>query len=81
MNSMTELKKLYRKPSSLIAILGLLLFSATWVWAQAAAPPPQTSAPAVPGSPEQEQKPSANPATQEQKISPKEAEELFSDVD
>ena len=57
------------------------MFSATWVWAQAAAPPPQTSAPAAPGSPEQDQKPSANPATQEQKISPKEAEELFRDVD
>src|SRR5271167_2225691 len=81
MNSMTKLKKLYRKSCSLLAILGLLLFSATWVWAQAAAPPLQTSAPATPGSPEQDQKPSANPATQEQKISPKEAEELFSDVD
>jgi hypothetical protein len=81
MNSMTELKKLYRKSCALLAILGLLLFSGTWVWAQAAAPPPQTGAPATPGSPEQDQKPSANPATQEQKISPKEAEELFRDVD
>src|SRR5580700_4932791 len=78
---MTELKKLYRKSCALLAILGLLLFSGTWVWAQAAAPPPQTGAPATPGSPEQDQKPSANPATQEQKISPKEAEELFRDVD
>ncbi len=82
MNSMTELKKLYRKSWSLLAILGLLLFSATWIWAQAATPPPQTSTPVAPGTPEQNQKPaSADTATQEQKISPKEAEELFRDVD
>jgi len=81
MNSMTELKKLYRKSCPPLAILGLLLFSATWAWAQAATPPPQASTPATPASPEQNQKPSVNPATQEQKISPKEAEELFRDVD
>jgi hypothetical protein len=82
MNSMTELKKLYRKSFSLLAILGLLLFSAMFAWAQAAGPPLQSGAPAAKGTQEQDQKPaSANPATQEQKISPKEAEELFRDVD
>src|SRR5580692_5749762 len=79
---MTELKKLYRKSLSLLAILGLLLFSAMCAWAQAAGPPPQSSAPAAKETQEQDQKPaSASPATQEQKISPKEAEELFRDVD
>ena len=82
MNSMTELKKLYRKSLSLLAILGLLLFSAMFAWAQTAGPPLQSSAPVAKGTQEQDQKPaSANPATQEQKISPKEAEELFHDVD
>ena len=82
MNSMTELKKLYRKSLSLLAILGLLLFSVMCAWAQAAGPPPRSSAPAAKGTQQQDQKPaSANPATQEQKISPKEAEELFRDVD
>src|SRR5579864_865662 len=81
MNSMTELKKLYRKSWSQLPILGLLLFSATWVWAQAAAPPPQTST-STAATTEHDQKPaSASPPTQEQKISPKEAEQLFRDVD
>jgi hypothetical protein len=72
MDPMTELKKLYRKSRSLLALAGLALLSAWWAWAQA---------PSAPG-PEAEQKTGrADPGTEEQKISPKEAEELFHDVD
>jgi hypothetical protein len=70
------LKKLYRKSSFLLAVAGLLLLSAM---AQAPAPPSQTGTIATPApqEPQQDRKPDA----QEQKISPKEAEELFRDVD
>src|SRR5208282_1359211 len=81
---MTELNKLYRKSSSLLAVAGLLLISASWAWSQAPNQPAQTDATTKPGAsqPEPEQKTtSGDAATQEQKISPKEAEELFHDVD
>jgi hypothetical protein len=82
MDPMTDLKKLYRKSSSLLAVAGLLLLSATWSWAQAPAPPPAPGTATAPRTPEQDQKPaSPNAAAPEQKISPKEAEELFRDVD
>jgi hypothetical protein len=76
MDLMTELKKLYRKSSLPLAVAGLLLLSAM---AQAPAPPPQTGTAATPApqEPQQDRKPDAP----EQKISPKEAEELFRDVD
>jgi hypothetical protein len=93
---MTELKELYRKSPSLLALAGLVLFAASWAWAQVPTPSPQagaaiTPAPLAPGpgttdnaSPAkpgpQDQKSDAS-VTQEQKISPKEAEELFHDVD
>jgi len=71
---MTELKKLYRKSASRLAVVGLLLFSASWATAQATTTP----APA----PAQNQKTATAAAdTKDQKISPKEAEELFHDVD
>jgi hypothetical protein len=86
MDLMTELKKLYRKSSSLLAVAGLVLLSAPWAWAQAPAQPPQTGIATTPAprtpEPEQDQKTaSADAGAQEQKISPKEAEELFHDVD
>jgi hypothetical protein len=67
MDLMTELKKLYRKSLSLLFVAGLVLLSAALSWAQAPAP--------------REDKKSDAVTTQEQKISPKEAEELFHDVD
>jgi len=70
---MTELKKLYRK-SWLLLAAGLLLFSTTWGWTQAGTAP--TPAPQMQ---DQDQKPADTPA--EQKITRKEAEELFRDVD
>jgi hypothetical protein len=84
MDLMTELKKLYRKSSSLLAVAGLVLLSASWAWAQAPAQLPQTGIATTPAprtpEPEQDQK-TASAGAQEQKISPKEAEELFHDVD
>src|SRR6202049_2787799 len=79
MNPMTELKKLYRKLSSLLVVAGLLWISVAWTWAQAPAQPPQTATKPGVSQPEQDQK--IPGGTQEQKISPKEAEELFHDVD
>jgi hypothetical protein len=70
---MTELKKLYRK-SPLLLAAALLLLSTIWVSAQA----PQTGTAATTAPQGPEQKPADAP---EQKISPKEAEELFRDVD
>jgi len=61
-----------------------VFLSVFWAWAQAPAQSPQTNVAGKPGpraqGPEQSQK-TANPGAQEQKISPKEAEELFHDVD
>src|ERR1700678_3736279 len=81
-----EMKKLYRKSPFPLAVTGLILISASWAWAQSPAQPPQTGAAtaATPQSaePGQDKKTAAADAgTQEQKISPKEAEELFRDVD
>jgi hypothetical protein len=89
MNPMTELKKLYRKSLLLLTMAPLVSLAASWAWAQApaqsstggtaTAPAPLGSAPRpAPGSQDQKSDPSATP---EQKISPKEAEELFHDVD
>jgi len=83
MDPMIEMKKLYRKSSLLLAVAGLVLISASCAWAQSPAQPPQsgaatTTAPQSPG-PEQDKK--ADTPKAEQKISPKEAEELFRDVD
>src|SRR5580704_3049891 len=64
---MKELHRLYRKP--LLVCLGMLVFMASLGWAQAPAQQGGQSA-AAPGG-----------ETREQKISPKEAEELFHDVD
>src|SRR6202049_5131482 len=83
MDPMTELKKLYRKLPWLFLVAAVSL-SALWAWALASAQPPQTGAATTPSpraqGPEQDQK-TANAVAQEQKISPKEAEELFHDVD
>ncbi len=82
MDPMTDLKKLYRKSSSLLAVAGLLLLSVAWSWGQAPAPPPAPGTATAPRTPEQGQKAAIpNAAAPEQKISPKEAEELFRDVD
>jgi len=83
---MTELKKLYRKSPSLFLVAGIALLSASLAWAQAPAQPPHTGAattpaPRAPGPGQDQKTASADAATQEQKISPKEAEELFHDVD
>jgi len=81
---MTELNKLYRKSSSLFGVAALALISALSAWSQAPTQPPQANAATKPGAsqPEPDKKTSAGDATtQEQKISPKEAEELFHDVD
>jgi hypothetical protein len=79
------MKKLYRKKSFLPAIAGLLLISVPWARAQSPAPPPQTGAAGATApqtSSPAPDKPTTPPAgTQQQKISPKEAEELFRDVD
>jgi hypothetical protein len=79
MDPMTELKKLYRKSTFLLVIMGLLLLSAM---AQAPAPTQQTGAATAtaPQKLEKDQKP-ADADAQEQRISPNEAEELFRDVD
>ncbi|MGA8489002.1 MAG: hypothetical protein WB711_01185 [Terriglobales bacterium] len=79
------MKKLYRKLSLLLALV-LVLIPASWVWAQSPAQPPQTSpaTAATPHNPEPGQDKKTAPADAdkpEQKISPKEAEELFRDVD
>jgi len=80
MDPMTELKKLYRKLGRVLALAGLLLLSASWIWAQAPTPPSQKDA--APNSSQQDQKtPAADANAPEQKISHKEAEELFHDVD
>src|ERR1700688_497265 len=84
MGPMTESKKLYRKLWFQLAFSSVLLLSALWTWAQAPAPPSQKDATSTPGAsqPQQDQKaPAADATTPEQKISPKEAEELFHDVD
>src|SRR5271170_3028072 len=84
MDPMTELKKLYRKSISLLLVAGLVLLLASLTWAQTPAQPPQTGAATTPTpqSPERDQKTvNTDAGTQEQKISPKEAEELFRDVD
>src|ERR1700733_6402740 len=78
MDPMTELKKLYRKLGCVLAFAGLLLLS---TWAQTPVPPTQKDTPPT-SQPQQDQKaPSADASAPEQKISPKEAEELFHDVD
>jgi hypothetical protein len=77
---MTELKKLYRKSRSLLLVAGLALLSASFTWAQSPAQPSTTGAATAPASRRQDKRADANPI-QEQKISPKEAEELFHDVD
>src|SRR6202521_997375 len=74
MDPMTELKKLYRKSPSLFLVAGIALLSASLAWAQAPAQPPHTGAATTPA-------PRAPGPGQDQKISPKEAEELFHDVD
>ena len=58
------------------------MLSASWTWAQAPTPVPQTDAATKPDSPAQGQKTTTSDAhASEQKLSPKEAEELFHDVD
>lgn len=81
---MTELNKLYRKSSSLFGVAALALMSALWAWSQGPTQQPHADAATKPGAsqPEPDKKTSAGDAAdQEQKISPKEAEELFHDVD
>src|SRR5580704_14789394 len=81
MDPMTELKKLYRKSRSLltVAALGLLLVSRAW--AQTPAQPPQSGIATPPASEQDQKKTDVGATSQEQKISAKEAEELFHDVD
>jgi hypothetical protein len=85
MDPMTESKKLYRKSWPLpVAVTGLLLVCASWIYAQVPAQPQQTDTATKPGAsqPGQDQKTATSDASApEQKISPKEAEELFQDVD
>jgi hypothetical protein len=86
MDSMTDAKKLYRKSSSVLAVAALLLISALWVLAQTPAQTPQAGVATTPtprtAGPKQDQKSgTADEGTAEKKISPKEAEELFHDVD
>jgi hypothetical protein len=86
MDPMTDAKKLYRKSPSVLAVVALLLISALWTLAQTPAQPPQTGVATTPAprNPElkQGQKTAKTEAgAQEKKISPKEAEELFHDVD
>ena len=84
MDPMTQLNKLYRKLSTLLGVAALLSLSASFAGAQAPAQPQQTNAGTKLGAAQQEQKRKAangDASTQEQKISPKEAEELFHDVD
>src|ERR1700733_14497144 len=80
MDPRNEMKKLYRK-SWLLLTLALVLLPASW--AQSPAQPPQTGTTATPTpspAPDQGNKTTTAPPP-EQKISPKEAEELFHDVD
>src|SRR5580692_3072305 len=80
---MTDLKKLYRKSLFLLSAACLVFISPS-IWAQSPAQPPQPGGAVAPVAPQpkQDQKPaSGDAATQENKISPKEAEELFHDVD
>jgi hypothetical protein len=80
---MTDLKKLYRKLLFLLSAACLVFISSS-IWAQSPAQPPQPGGAVTPVAPQpkQDQKPaSGDAATQENKISPKEAEELFHDVD
>jgi hypothetical protein len=80
MDPRNEMKKLYRK-SWLLLTLALALLPASW--AQSPAQPPQTGTTATPPpspAPDQGNKTTTAPPP-EQKISPKEAEELFRDVD
>src|SRR6202453_2114060 len=80
MDPRNEMKKLYRK-SWLLLTLALVLLPASW--AQSPAQPPQTGTTATPPpspAPDQGNKTTTAPPP-EQKISPKEAEELFRDVD
>ena len=83
---MTELKKLYRKSPPWLVVLELVLLSASFMWAQAPAQPPQPGtatapAPSTPETGQDKKTADAAAGAQEQKISPKEAEELFHDVD
>jgi hypothetical protein len=93
---MTELKKLSRKLPSLLFVAGLGLLSASLALAQTRVQPPHTSAATTPAQRPPGNTDSASPTTtdhgsqdkksdvgpvREQKISPKEAEELFHDVD
>ena len=84
MDPRNEMNKLYRKSSLLLALVGVLLISASW--AQSPAQSPQTgaataTAPQNPQPAPDKKKAAADAAAQEQEISPKEAEELFHDVD
>jgi len=77
------MKKLYRKLSVLLAVAGLLLISELWAGAQSPAQPPQTGAVTTTphAQPQEDKKTTTTDVPAENKISPKEAEELFRDVD
>src|ERR1700690_1956515 len=83
MDPMSGLKKLCPKPRSMLFVVGLAPVPALWALRQAPAQPPQTGSATAPAShaPGQKTANGDTGATQEQKISPKEAEELFHDVD
>jgi len=81
MDPMTEFKKLYRKSWSLLTVAALGLLSVSWAWAQAPAQAPQPGVATSPGPEQDQKKTDAGAPSQEQKISAKEAEELFHDVD
>ncbi len=88
---MTEWKKLYRKSQAWILAAGLIWLLASFMWAQAPAPPqaaPIAQQPSPSGGdarpPQAVNEKHAGEdagATEQQKISPKEADELFRSVD
>jgi len=77
---MTERKKLYRKFQAWMFAAGLSYLLTSFMWAQAAAPPQTTPSGQQPASSGAGSR-APQAAVEEQKISPKEADELFRSVD
>src|SRR2546426_4150830 len=77
---MLDAKKVYRKLLSRLSTVWLVLLLAASLGAQQPSAPPQSSPPAAPQEPKTAGEGDAR-ITQEQKISPQEAEELFRSVD
>src|SRR2546426_3102104 len=77
---MLDAKKVYRKLLSRLSTVWLVLLLAASLGAQQPSAPPQSSPPAAPQEPKTAGEGDAR-ITQEQKISPQDAEELFRSVD